>query len=86
MSAEILTTRLIPEQGNEEIIIMDDYGTEYRLYVPVTDPANRQSRIDGALAKQSANQAALESYAAAHSIDLSAQRAVGAAKKAAYKG
>jgi hypothetical protein len=86
MSAEIVNSRVVPAQGQEVILIVDDYGTEFTLQVPVTDPANRQTRIDAAVAQQSANQAALEAYALAHGIDLSAQKAAGISKKNAMKG
>ena len=82
MPADVVSSHLIAMQGQEIVHIMDDYGTDYYLTIPVTDSANRQTRINAALAQQSANQAALEAYAAAHGIDLSAQKAAGLAKKA----
>jgi hypothetical protein len=86
MSAEVTNSRILPAQAQEVILIVDDYGTEYTLQIPVTDSANRQTRIDAAVAQQSANQAALEAYASTHGIDLSAQKAAGIAKKNSMKG
>jgi hypothetical protein len=86
MPAEIIHTRIIPEEGREVIGIMDDYGTPFQLYVAVSDAANRQLHIDAALSQQSANEAALEAYAGAHGIDLTKQKKAGLAKKAAAKG
>ena len=83
MPADVISSTLLPAQGRELITIMDDYGTEFQLYVSVSDSANRQSYIDAALAQQSANQAALEAYAAQHGHDLSIQKAQGMAKKKA---
>jgi hypothetical protein len=86
MPAETILTRLMPAEAQEAILIMDDYGTEFNLSIPISDSANRQTRIDAAIAQQSANQAALEAYAVAHGIDLSAQKAAGIAKKNNMKG
>lgn len=86
MPAEIIGSRVLPAQGQEVITIMDDYGTEFTLNVSVNDSANRQSHIDTALAQQTANEAALEAYAGAHGIDLSAQKAAGITKRNALKG
>lgn len=83
---DLVNSRIIPEQGREEITLMDDYGTGLQVYVLVTDAANRQRHIDGATATMNANQTAMEAYAATHSIDLSAQLAAGLAKKAQLKG
>jgi uncharacterized protein YjfI (DUF2170 family) len=85
MAAEIVNSGILPAQGQERIVIMDDYGSDLQLYVSVSDAANRQTLIDAAIAQQSANQTALEAYAAAHNIDLSAAKAAGEAKKAAAR-
>jgi hypothetical protein len=86
MPAEVITNRVLPAQAQEVILIVDDYGTEFSLNVPISDSANRQTRIDAAVAQQSANQTALEAYATAHGIDLTAQKAAGTAKKNQLKG
>jgi hypothetical protein len=86
MPAEVVDNRVLPAEAQEVLLIMDDFGTAFSLQIPVSDSANRQTRIDAAVAQQSANQAALEAYASAHGIDLSAQKADGIAKKNALKG
>jgi len=86
MPSEVVKNRIVTEQGREIVTVMDDYGTELHIYIPVADTAFRQARIDAAIAQQTANTAALESYASTHSIDLSEQRAAGLAKKAKLKG
>lgn len=83
MPADVVCSKIMPANGQEVIDIMDDYGTEYWLHISVSDSANRQTRITAALTQQSANQAALEAYAAAHNIDLTVLKAAGEAKKAA---
>lgn len=86
MPAEIVHTRLVTAAAHEVLTIMDDYGTEHILHIPIKDGANRQARIDKTVALMSANQAALEKYAADHGHDLSAQKTAGLAKKQALKG
>jgi hypothetical protein len=86
MPAEVINNRVLPAQAQEVILIMDDFGTAFSLQIPVSDSANRQTRIDAAVLQQSANQAQLEAYATAHGIDLSAQKAAGIASKNALKG
>jgi Bacterial Ig-like domain (group 3) len=83
MPADIVGDRLLPAKGQELITIMDDYGTAFQLYVMVTDSANRQTNITNALTQQSGNQAALESYATTHGIDLTAEKAAGIGTKLA---
>lgn len=85
MPATVVASQLVPAQGQEAITIMDDFGTPYQLYVRVSEDASTRAQlISEALAQQTANEAALKSYAATHNIDLSAQLAAGAAAKAAY--
>jgi hypothetical protein len=86
MPSEVVNSRIIPEQGQEVILLMDDYGTALQIYVAVSDSANRQSHIADGIALQDAGQTSLEQYAAIHSIDLSSLKAAGLAKKAAAKG
>ena len=81
MPASVVRSEINPSQAHEKITVMDDYGTEAQLYVPVSDSANRQHHIDAMLAQQTANEAALEAYAKAHGIDLSAQKTAGLIKK-----
>jgi Cft2 family RNA processing exonuclease len=86
MAAEVVKSQLIAALGREVITILDDYGTEFQLQVPVTvDAATRQSRIDAAVAQQSANEARLVAYSKTHDLDLSAQFAAGQAKKKNYQ-
>jgi hypothetical protein len=86
MAAEVVSTRIIPAKGQEVLTIMDDYGTELLLHIPVSDSAQRQGRIDAAVALLSSNQTALEAYAATHAISLATERAAGRAKKDKKKG
>jgi hypothetical protein len=82
---EIVNNKIITAQGRELVTLMDDYGTESHVYILVTDPANRQRYIDAATATLDSNQTAMEAYAKTHNIDLTAQKAAGAAKKLAAK-
>ena len=85
MPAEIITSQMETATGREIIFIMDDFGTEFQLYVSVKDAANRQGHIDAALLQQSANEKNIEDYAAQHGIDISAERVAGKQKKDAAK-
>jgi hypothetical protein len=82
---EIVNNRIITAQGRELVTLMDDYGTESQVYILVTDSANRQRHIDAATATLEGNQTAMEAYAMANNIDLTAQKAAGASKKLAAK-
>jgi hypothetical protein len=86
MPAEITHNKILPSLGQEVITITDDFGTDFLLHVPVSDTAHRQTRIDSAIAQQSANQAAIESYASTNKIDLTKEKTAGMAKKAHMKG
>ncbi len=55
MPAEIVHTRLVTAAAHEVLTIMDDYGTEHILHIPIKDGANRQARIDKTVALMSAN-------------------------------
>jgi hypothetical protein len=83
MAADVVGNKILTAQGRELITIMDDYATEFQLYVAISDTANRATLISNALTQQSANQTALEAYATAHNIDLTAQKTAGIAKKQA---
>jgi hypothetical protein len=82
MPASTTSSQIIPALGMEKVSVMDDYGTEFHLYIRVGDSANRLQSIAATLAQQSANETVLESYAATTGSDLSALKAAGLAKKA----
>lgn len=82
----IVQTRLLPDQGQETVTLMDDYGTECQVYISIYDAANRSAYISTATSQLNDRQTTLENYAVAHNLDLTALRAAGAAKKAAYLG
>lgn len=83
---DVVKTQLIPGQGREEITVMDDYGTAHIVYVAVGNAKNRDALVAAAVAQQTENETALEAYATAHKIDLSAKKAAGLAKKQTTKG
>jgi hypothetical protein len=72
----------------EVIVLMDDYGATFEVYVPTTAvAAARTAAISDATTLMQANQAAMESYATEHGIDISAKKLADvAAKKARYQG
>lgn len=86
MPAEFINSALIADKGVESVLIMDDYGTDFRLTIPVSMVAQRAQIIADAITERTAYQTSIEAYATANGIDLSAQLAAGLAKKAKAKG
>jgi hypothetical protein len=71
----------------EAIVLMDDYGSLHKLYINVSQQANRQSLITAAQVAMSQRQAQLETYAAANGHDLSTTKLPNlTAKQAKLKG
>jgi hypothetical protein len=83
MSIDLVSTSIDVEAKQEHVVLMDDYGASFHLYIPVSAGASRQTLINAKVVLMQANQTNMESYAAANSIDLSAQKTAGAAKKQA---
>jgi len=87
MPADIVSTTLLPSRMQEQLILMDDYGTTQHLYISVADAANRQTLITQHQTDMAARQAQLEAYAKANGHDLTAQKLTNlTAKQAKLKG
>jgi hypothetical protein len=74
MPAEIVQTTLQMAHMRECVVLMDDYGTQHRLYIKVSQASERGNIIAAEQAAMNARQTELEAYAAANSHDLSAQK------------
>lgn len=86
MAAEIAKDTIDPVLRAELLVLMDDYGAELHVRMPVSLTAEqRQKRIETKIASHSAGQAQLEAYATAAGIDLTAQKTAGQQKRAAMQ-
>lgn len=86
MAVEIVRDEIRAARRDEVIVLMDDYGAELHLVIPVSTPAaERASQIAAKTSAHQAGQAQMEAYAAAAKIDLTAQKAAGQEKRAAMK-
>lgn len=74
MPTQIVNAQLLVDRAQEIITLMDDYGSVSLVQISVAQGAQRAAIIAAAKASRDANQAALESYAAANGHDLSAQK------------
>jgi hypothetical protein len=83
MATDVVGSRIYGDLQMEKVTLCNDYGAVMLLQIAVSDSANRASLIAGAQALGDANQTALEAYATAHSLDISADKTAGLAKKAA---
>jgi hypothetical protein len=83
MATDVVGSRIYGDLQMEKVTLCSDYGAVQLLQIAVSDSANRASLIAAAQAVGDANQAALEAYATTHSLDISAQKTAGLAKKAA---
>ncbi len=97
MPAEVIGTKVNIAKAEEVVRIMDDYGTEVVLQLPIADVTYRQARINDAVTQQSARETAMDTYAAAltaagdevsmkAAADIAQQKAAGLQKKQAAKG
>lgn len=85
MPGEVVSSNLRAEQSMEDVHVMNDYGTETILGLPISDVANRQTRINAAIAALTAQETALETWATQTGTDISALKTAGLAKKAKAK-
>jgi hypothetical protein len=89
MPSEIVKKEIVPGHAIERISIMDDYGAEHVLQIPVTwtKAGARQHKIDSTLAEHDAREAAFESYANenGYTAQLAVLRSLGQLKKAKAK-
>ena len=83
MPTDIVKTEILVTHKRERVLLMDDYGSAYHLYIAVSAAAQRQPLIDQHTKLMNTNQDAMEAYAKANGHDLSAQKAAGIAKKQA---
>ena len=84
MSIDIVSKNIDTGEKRERLILMDDYGAEFHVYVPVTATATeRATSLQNAITLMQSNQDAMEAYATVNGHDLSAQKAAGIAKKTA---
>jgi hypothetical protein len=85
MSVDIVNSRLLVQQRQEEVILMDDYGNSLPVYIPVAAGSQREDVIARYKTQMETAEAEFESYAQAVGIDISADKEAGLAKKAAAK-
>lgn len=71
MAADIVQTTLLPARMQECIVLMDDYGSTHRLYINVSQAANRATLISAQQATMNERQTQLETYAKANGHTLS---------------
>jgi hypothetical protein len=84
MSIDIVSKNIDTGEKRERLILMDDYGADFHVYIPVTaTAAERATSLQNAITLMQSNQDAMEAYATANGHDLSAQKAAGIAKKQA---
>jgi hypothetical protein len=83
MPSDIVRTTLQAAHMRECIVLMDDFGTQHRLYINVTQASERGNIIADQQAAMNARQTELEAYAAANNHDLSAQKLTTIAAKQA---
>lgn len=80
MAVEIARQELRAARRDEYIVLMDDYGAELHVVIPVTFTADqRAAEIAAKTAAHAATQAQLEAYASAAKQDLTQQKASGQA-------
>jgi hypothetical protein len=86
MPAEIVKKSMRAGRRDIYVSVMDDYGAEMHVALPVTlSAADRLAKTNAAIATMNQGQALLESAAAEEGLDLSAAKTAGLAKKAAEK-
>jgi hypothetical protein len=83
LSSDIVSTRILPDRYQEQIVLMDDYGTVQHIYVDVLTASKRATCIAETQTAMDAKELALEAYAKANGHDISGQKSTGLAKKAA---
>jgi hypothetical protein len=83
MSIDIVNQTVDVNSKCEQITLMDSYGAQYQLCVPVsTAPADRATQIQNAIALMQTNEANLVAVATAQGYNLSAQQTTATAQKA----
>jgi hypothetical protein len=83
LPSDIISTRIIPDRYEEQIVFMDDYGSAQHLYVNIALASQRATRIAETQTAMDAKELALEAYAKANGHDISGLKSTGLAKKAA---
>ncbi len=83
MSSDIISTRILPDRYQEQIVLMDDYGTVQHIYVDVLTASKRATCIAEAQTAMDAKEQTLEAYAKTNGHDISGLKLTGLAKKAA---
>lgn len=87
MAIEMVRRELRAARRDEYVVLMDDYGAELHLAIPVSwTAAQRQAKLDAATAQHAAGEAALEAWAgrgdATAKADLERLKAAGLKRKA----
>jgi hypothetical protein len=84
MPIDIVSQSMMVPEKCEQITLMDDYGAQFHLYIPVsTAAADRATQIQNAIAGMQANQTAMEAVAIANGYDINGQKTAGIARKTA---
>ena len=83
MPSDIIQTTLQTAHMRECVVLMDDYGSQHRLYIKVSQASERGNIIASEQAAMNARQTELEAYAAANNHDLSTQKLTTIAAKQA---
>lgn len=83
MAAEEVFSEIMDGTHREKVVLMDDFGVPFELYV--WSGADRTACINAECARMDNDAAAWEQYLTAHSKDVVALKAAGAAKKQALK-
>ena len=86
MPSEVANKKIVPEMAQEVITLMDDFGTQHLVQIPVSSTAaQRTDAISTAKAMLDTNETTLVSYAAANNHDITTLRANGIAARVALQ-
>lgn len=84
MPSQLISKTVRPAQRDIYAVVMDDYGAELHITLPVSvTAAERAAKVQAAIATMDAGQASMESAATAEGIDISGLKTEGQAKRAA---
>lgn len=86
MGAEVVSKIMRPARRDWYVTVMDDYGAPMHLSLPMSlTLAQREAKIEAAIATMNSGQAQIERTAVEEKYDLSAAKKAGAAAKTAAK-
>jgi len=84
MPAQVVSKTMRPSRRDIYVVVMDDYGAEMHLALPVSiSPADRNAKLEAVIVTMNAGEQSMESAAAAEGIDISALKAGGLKKRTA---